>query len=151
MKEGGPVPPTVHKKTLGLTAPTDRIPPGMKEKVRRLLSFETILGIPNPVLPLVRLATCVHDIKRRVERLQVALGRIESRLDAHEQDVNLYDHEFQVFSQWGEDGVIQYLLRRVAVPNRTFVEFGVEDYQEANTRFLVEKGNWSGVGSHVVS
>jgi hypothetical protein len=31
------------------------------------------------------------------------------------------------------------------------VEFGVEDYQEANTRFLVEKGNWSGVGSHVVS
>lgn len=55
------------------------------------------------------------------------------------------DVEFQVFSQWGEDGIIQYILRHVSVPNRTFVEFGVENYREANTRWLVEGHNWSGL------
>ena len=28
---------------------------------------------------------------------------------------------------------------------RTFVEFGVENYEEANTRFLLENNNWSGL------
>ena len=55
------------------------------------------------------------------------------------------DIEFQVFSQWGEDGILQYLLRHVRVPKHIFVEFGVENYQEANTRWLVEGHNWSGL------
>jgi hypothetical protein len=55
------------------------------------------------------------------------------------------DIEFQVFSQWGEDGIIQFLLRHVSLPNHIFVEFGVENYQEANTRWLVEGHNWSGL------
>jgi hypothetical protein len=54
-------------------------------------------------------------------------------------------NEFRVYSQWGEDGIIQYLLRHVSVSHKTFVEFGVENYQEANTRWLVEGHNWSGL------
>jgi len=57
----------------------------------------------------------------------------------------LQSNEFQVYSQWGEDGIIQYLLRHVSIPNKLFVEFGVENYQEANTRWLVEGHNWSGL------
>ncbi len=53
--------------------------------------------------------------------------------------------EFKVFSQWGEDGIIQYLLGKVEVPNRVFVEFGVQDYRESNTRFLLINDNWSGL------
>lgn len=53
--------------------------------------------------------------------------------------------EFQVFSQWGEDGIIQYLLGKVAIENPAFVEFGVEDYSESTTRFLLCNDNWSGV------
>ena len=36
--------------------------------------------------------------------------------------------EFRVFSQFGEDGIIQYLIRRAKIPPhlRSFVEFGVE-------------------------
>ena len=60
-------------------------------------------------------------------------------------DISLPGVEFQVFSQWGEDGIIQYLLHHVTVPNRNFVEFGVENYLEANTRWLVEGHNWSGL------
>jgi len=59
----------------------------------------------------------------------------------------LGETEFRVFSQFGEDGIIQYLIRRANIPPRltTFVEFGVEDYGEANTRFLLLNDNWRGL------
>jgi hypothetical protein len=55
--------------------------------------------------------------------------------------------EFKVFSQFGEDGIIQYLIRHARVPaqSRSFVEFGVESYDEANTRFLLLNDNWRGL------
>lgn len=55
--------------------------------------------------------------------------------------------EFKVFSQFGEDGIIQYLIRETEMPPhlRTFVEFGVESYDEANTRFLLTNDNWRGL------
>lgn len=56
----------------------------------------------------------------------------------------LAELEFKVFSQFGDDGIIQYLAARLALPHRTFVEFGVEDYSESTTRFLLQKDNWSG-------
>lgn len=55
------------------------------------------------------------------------------------------DAEFKVYSQWGEDGIIQWLIRQIPIENETFIEFGVEDYKEANTRFLLEENNWSGM------
>ena len=74
-----------------------------------------------------------------------ALARIEERLLASTTPQKLADAEFQIYSQWGEDGIIQYLLRHVSVPCKTFVEFGVESYAEANTRWLVEGHQWSGL------
>ncbi|MGH7869018.1 MAG: hypothetical protein ACREP9_15625, partial [Candidatus Dormibacteraceae bacterium] len=53
--------------------------------------------------------------------------------------------EFRVFSQWGEDGIIQFLLAHIPIPNPVFVEFGVENYLEANTRYLMHRNNWSGL------
>ena len=53
--------------------------------------------------------------------------------------------EFRVFSQWGEDGIIEWLVAHVPVPNTRFVEFGVEDFTEANCRFLLEHRNWKGL------
>lgn len=52
--------------------------------------------------------------------------------------------EFKVFSQWGEDGIIQWLINNINIPHKTFIEFGVEDYRESNTRFLMMNNNWSG-------
>src|SRR5258708_2546865 len=70
-------------------------------------------------------------------RIQEALGRIEARHLAECTDDELAGHEFQVYSQWGEDGILQHLVRQVPVARKIFVEFGVEDYTEANTRFLL--------------
>lgn len=59
----------------------------------------------------------------------------------------LADAEFKVFSQFGDDGIIQYLLQQVDIPDgsQKFIEFGVQDYQESNTRFLLMNDNWSGL------
>lgn len=85
----------------------------------------------------------VKALERRIERLQEAAGRIEARqtLDAK----TLREAEFRVFSQWGEDGIIQFLIRHVPIVNTNFVEFGVQNYLESNTRFLLVHNNWSGL------
>jgi hypothetical protein len=58
----------------------------------------------------------------------------------------LSDSEFKVFSQFGDDGILQYLIYHLNIPSRlqTFVEFGVENYEESNTRFLLMNDNWRG-------
>lgn len=85
----------------------------------------------------------IDSIESRILLVQEALGRIEARQTASAR--TLHEAEFKVFSQWGEDGIIQFLCRQVPIENRIFVEFGVQDYQEANTRFLALKDNWSGL------
>jgi hypothetical protein len=58
--------------------------------------------------------------------------------------VSLREVEFKVFSQWGDDGIIQWLVNNLEFPQKNFVEFGVENYRESNTRFLMINNNWSG-------
>lgn len=53
--------------------------------------------------------------------------------------------EFRVFSQWGEDGIIQYLINNVPIESRSFIEFGVQRYTESNTRFLLMNDDWDGL------
>ena len=57
----------------------------------------------------------------------------------------LSEVEFRVFSQYGEDGIIQYIISKIEIPNKIFIEFGVENYLESNTRFLLINNNWSGM------
>jgi hypothetical protein len=57
----------------------------------------------------------------------------------------LANAEFRVYSQWGEDGIIQFLVGRILDLEPTFVEFGVQDYTESNTRFLLINNNWRGL------
>lgn len=57
----------------------------------------------------------------------------------------LSEVEFKVFSQWGDDGIIQWLVNNLEFPHKTFIEFGVENYRESNTRFLMMNDNWSGL------
>jgi hypothetical protein len=58
---------------------------------------------------------------------------------------NLQEAEFKVFSQWGDDGIIQYLIGNIDIKNKIFIEFGVENYMESNTRFLLINSNWKGL------
>lgn len=55
------------------------------------------------------------------------------------------DAEFKVFSQFGDDGIIQYLINYLDITDSFFIEFGVEDYRESVTRFLLLNNNWAGL------
>jgi hypothetical protein len=73
-------------------------------------------------------------------------GKIQSEYNKNKKDIqSLQEVEFQVFSQRGEDGIIQYIISQIEIPNKIFVEFGVEDYTESNTRFLLINNHWSGL------
>ena len=83
--------------------------------------------------------------EQRLDAVRVQVGGLESRLLLTAPPPSLRDAEFRVFSQFGEDGIIQYLIHRVPIENEVFIEFGVEDYSEANTRFLLVHDNWRGL------
>ncbi|MBX9592553.1 MAG: hypothetical protein K2X43_24965 [Hyphomonadaceae bacterium] len=84
-------------------------------------------------------------VEERLDLVQQALGRIEARQTAQAVLGDFGSAEFKVYSQWGEDGIIEHLLRHVPIANATFIEFGVQDYSESNTRFLLTNRNWSGL------
>jgi len=88
-----------------------------------------------------------HDeIKLALWRVQEAVGRVEARqLGVAPARPGIQASEFQVFSQWGEDGILHALTRRVPVSRKLFVEFGVGDYRESSTRFLLTNAGWAGL------
>ena len=58
---------------------------------------------------------------------------------------NLNDLDYKIFSQNGEDGIIDYLLYTLNIDKPNFIEIGIGDYNEANTRFLFETKNSKGL------
>ncbi len=52
---------------------------------------------------------------------------------------NINDLEYKVFSQNGEDGIIDYLLHSLKISKPKFIEIGVGDYKECNSRFFYER------------
>ena len=57
---------------------------------------------------------------------------------------DLSEVEFQVYSQWGEDGIIDWLINKFPEIPKSFLEIGTQDYKESNTRFLLINKNWDG-------
>ena len=63
----------------------------------------------------------------------------------------LEEVECKIFSQNGEDGIINFLLKSMKIENPNFVAIGVGDYSEANTRFLYEIKNSKGIIIDVIN
>jgi hypothetical protein len=84
--------------------------------------------------------------KANSERELLLLGKLLSLQIISKQNIkNLNEVEFKVFSQWGDDGIIQWLISKIDIEHKTFIEFGAGDYRESNTRFLMMNNNWSGL------
>jgi hypothetical protein len=93
--------------------------------------------------------TLLSDTIMKGETNLLALGALLSKQQSlitqpYITNRNFNDYEFKVFSQFGDDGLIQYLIKNIKIENEIFIEFGVEDYSESNTRFLMMNNNWSG-------
>ena len=87
----------------------------------------------------------IRSFDDRLQKIQQALGRIEGRQLNATPPAKFNDYEYQVYSQWGEDGLIQYIINSISIDRSIFVEFGVERNTECNTRFLLLNNNWSGL------
>jgi len=95
---------------------------------------------------LIKLVRNFKYIEDRVENANILLGNIKSDLNNNKKIKNLNEVEFKVFSQWGEDGIIDYLIENLFLKNdHIFIEIGVENYLESNTRYLLIKRNWTGL------
>lgn len=86
----------------------------------------------------------------KLENQAVLTGRLFAQMNrTREKEIlnDIHQAEFKVFSQWGDDGMIQFLVNYLDIPKSAekFVEFGVENYTEANTRFLLINNNWQGL------
>jgi hypothetical protein len=106
-----------------------------------------MLAIVNKLLNYIDPRKYIRFFKKvlsKINLIQEALGRIEAR-QINDLDLGISDSEFRVFSQWGEDGIIQYLVNKIEIKNKVFVEFGIENYLQSNTRFLLINNNWSGL------
>ncbi len=93
------------------------------------------------------------DLRRAADRQLILLGSLHAErvrampfppVSCGAPAERLRACEFSAFSQWGEDGILQSLVHHLPIAHRTFVEFGVEDYREANTRFLLVHDDWRG-------
>ena len=91
-----------------------------------------------------------HDslktLQTEVDQLKILAAQpLIQKFKTGEKLSRLRDAEFKAFSQFGDDGIIQYLIHRLAPLSDSFVEFGVGNYRESNTRFLLLNNNWRGL------
>ncbi|WP_448560742.1 hypothetical protein [Trichothermofontia sp.] len=88
----------------------------------------------------------LYYLTQIAEQQALSYGRLMSEVLRSKQPITSFEEiEFKVFSQWGDDGIIQWLINNLDFPYKTFIEFGVGNYRESNTRFLMMNNNWSGL------
>lgn len=86
-----------------------------------------------------------HGLKHTaavLDKMAINTSRIAEATGMFDED---FGSGFSGYSQWDEDGILQYLVRQLPIENRVFVEFGVGDYLESNSRLLLVKDEWSGL------
>lgn len=94
----------------------------------------------------------INKIKRylqrnsAINRFALALGRGSATARLRTIDpANPLSWEFSAFSQNGEDGIIDYLTRKINNPNYYFIEIGASDGIENNTAWLAIARKYMGL------
>jgi hypothetical protein len=119
-------------------------------------SYETVSNALHSVQQHSKdLSDALHSVQQQLNILtdqvdqakMLAAQSILLELRKQNEAIPLRQTEFRVFSQFGDDGIIQYIITKLSLPaaEQRFVEFGAENYRESNTRFLLLNNNWSGL------
>jgi hypothetical protein len=133
-----------------LSSITTALPSNASESGAGNLRAKLGSGLSGRLLLKKRLKLIYKRLRRELSRYNEAAlllhGKEMAWRAAHfPAAANFRDVGFKVFSQWDEDGIIQYLINKLPIQNETFIEFGVENYEESNTRFLMLNNNWQGM------
>ena len=98
---------------------------------------------------IARLESSISSLSNNLEHVKISNGKMLSKMNlllySDEIRKDIRKSEFKVYSQWGDDGIINYLINYLDIQKKEFIEFGVESYWEANTRFLLVNDNWRGL------
>ena len=87
----------------------------------------------------------LKDIKSNIDKLKMNQGKLLIK-NLKDCDLdNLDNLAFSIYSQFNEDGIIQFLINNLDIKNKEFIEIGVENFEEANTRFLLQNNCWRGL------
>jgi hypothetical protein len=109
-------------------------PPGLLARIRHHLIGPELVSLRDDQ----------QALYEQHQSVRIALGTLMARQIAGSAR-SCNEAEFRSFSQFGEDGIIEYLIQHCDISPCTFVEIGVESYAEANTRFLAEHRLWPGL------
>jgi hypothetical protein len=85
-----------------------------------------------------KLTVANHDSRFALGQASILASRARS-----EQFKNLWDAEVKIYSQWGEDGILDYIFGRLEIPKPKVIELGAGNFSECNSRFLAENLNAS--------
>ena len=75
------------------------------------------------------------------DKIMLCIGKVQISInrDIYDCVEDLNEIEVKIFSQNGEDGIIDYLIHRLRLDKKNFVEIGVGNYRESNTRYLYSR------------
>jgi hypothetical protein len=76
-------------------------------------------------------------------KLMIGQSAILSSRTGSNKFTNLWDAEVKVFSQWGEDGILDFICETLKISKPKVVEIGAGNFNECNSRFLAESRNAS--------
>ena len=69
----------------------------------------------------------------------VGLNSLLQNRNFYDTAKNINENELKIYSQNGEDGIIDFLLYKLKILKPNFVEIGVGEYVESNTRLLYDR------------
>jgi len=85
----------------------------------------------------------IRTLQKLNKTTNINIGKLLNEKLKENNDIKMVG--YKITSQFDEDGIIQYLLSNIDLEKKIFIEFGVENYTESNTRYLMEKDNWAGL------
>ena len=77
-----------------------------------------------------------HDINS--SRIRIGQQTLLASKALRSNFAKLSDAEVTVFSQWGEDGILDYLCDIAGLDRPNILELGAGNFEECNSRFLIE-------------
>lgn len=104
-----------------------------------------LTSLKNALSRLWHTSNANHKLSRLLElQTEEFLQRHLYQNPRYDSPKRLNRFEFKVFSQNGEDGIIEEIFNRIGTTNKFFVEFGVGNGLENNSAYLLVK-DWSGL------
>ncbi len=111
----------------------------MKKIKKLFIQLFTLLMLPNRVIGLY------GETRDNIDSVKLLLGKMLT-VELLKRGIlsNLREAEFSIFSQGGDDGILQYLTHHVADCPHVYVDIGGGNYTQPDTRFLLQNSWWKG-------